>query len=234
MCFDHDTIHTIENALSVDNSYYDPPFSTSADSILDHLVGSMSSILDVEILDFSTNLQRLDGKIQAIEFAFEDYGHPEPHTTQSITSNQHEMPASNLGPTAHHMPLATTVSIPLPSTLIYHQHSADLGTTNRHSTPVSSAPHGRHEQESTAATPSFSPSTPMDSSHGCNTSLASDDGPRTNLQPHEFVSNNNNNKHEKHLTNIYTQNAQGLWRHPRDADGNILVDKPPDLSKLET
>jgi hypothetical protein len=48
------------------------------------------------------------------------------------------------------------------------------------------------------------------------------------------VSNNNNNKHEKHLTNIYTQNAQGLWRHPRDADGNILVDKPPDLSKLET
>ena len=79
-----------------------------------------------------------------------------------------------------------------------------------------------------------SPSTPMDSSHGCNTSLASDDGHRTNLQPHEFVSNNNNNKHEKnHLTTIYTQNAQGLWRRPRDADGNILVDKPPDLSKLE-
>ncbi len=74
----------------------------------------------------------------------------------------------------------------------------------------------------------------MDSSHGCNTSLASNDGPRTNLQPHEFVSNNNNNKHEKHdLTNIYTQNAQGLWHCPRDADGNILVDKPPDLSKLE-
>ncbi len=115
----------------------------------------------------------------------------------------------------------------------YHQHSADLGTTSRHSTPVSSAPHGRHEQDRTATTPSFSPSTPMDSSHGCNTSLASDDGPRTNLQPHEFVSNNNNNKHEKHITTIYTKNTQGLWRCPRDADGNILVDKPPDLSKLE-
>ena len=73
----------------------------------------------------------------------------------------------------------------------------------------------------------------MDSSHGCNTSLASDDRPRTTLQPHEFVSNNNNNNHEKHLTTIYAQNAQGLWRRPRDADGNILVDKPPDLSKLE-
>jgi hypothetical protein len=97
MCSD-DTIHTIENALSVDNSYYDLPFSTSVDAI-EHLVGSMSSILDEEILDFNANLQRLDGKIQAIEFAFEDYGHPEPHPTQSITSNQHEMPASNLGPT---------------------------------------------------------------------------------------------------------------------------------------
>ncbi len=60
-----------------------------------------------------------------------------------------------------------------------------------------------------------------------------DDGPRTNLQPHEFVSKNKNNKHEKNLTTIYTQNAQGLWRRPRDADGNILVDNPPDLSKLE-
>ena len=193
----------------------------------------MSSILDEEILDFSANLQRLDDNIQAIESAFEDYGHPEHPPIQSITSNQHEIPASNLGPIAQHIPLATTVSTPLPSTPIYHQHSADLGTPSRHSTPVSLAPHGRHEQDRTAATPSLSPSTPMDSSHGCNTSLASDDGPRTTLQPHEFVSNNNNNKHEKHLTTIYTQNTQGLWRRPRDADGNILVDTPPDLSKLE-
>jgi len=103
MCFD-DTIHTIENAFSVDNSHYDLPLSTSVDSI-EQLVGNMSSIIDEEILDFSSNLQRLDGKIQATEFAFEDYGHPEPRPTQSITSNQHEMPASNLGPTAHHMPL---------------------------------------------------------------------------------------------------------------------------------
>ena len=74
----------------------------------------------------------------------------------------------------------------------------------------------------------------MDSSHGCNMSLASDDVHCTNLQPHEIVSNNDNNKHEKHhLTTIYTQNAHGLWHCPRDADGNILVDKPPDLSKLE-
>jgi len=91
MCFD-DSIHTIENALSVDDSYYDLPFHTSVDSI-EHLIGSMSSILDEEILDFSANLQRLDDNIQAIESAFEDYGHPDHPPIQSITSNQHEIPA---------------------------------------------------------------------------------------------------------------------------------------------
>ncbi len=35
------------------------------------------------------------------------------------------------------------------------------------------------------------------------------------------------------MTTIYTQNARGLWQHPRDTDGNILVDAPPDLTKLE-
>ncbi len=30
---------------------------------------------------------------------------------------------------------------------------------------------------------------------------------------------------------IYTQNARGLWRWPRDPDANIIVDAPPDLSK---
>jgi hypothetical protein len=42
----------------------------------------------------------------------------------------------------------------------------------------------------------------------------------------------NKNK-ENRLTTIYTQNAQGLWHHPRDPEGNILVDQPPDLLKLE-
>jgi hypothetical protein len=32
---------------------------------------------------------------------------------------------------------------------------------------------------------------------------------------------------------VYTQNARGLWCCPQDPDGNILVDAPPDLSKLE-
>jgi exonuclease III len=74
----------------------------------------------------------------------------------------------------------------------------------------------------------------MDSSHGCNGSLPSNNEPRTTLQPHEFVSNNKKEKQQKNgLTTVYTQNAQGLWRCPRDPDGNILVDKPPDLSKLE-
>jgi len=145
MRFD-ESIHTIENALSADDSYYNLPFHTSVDSI-EHLIGSMPSILDEEILDFSTNLQRLDDKKHAIESASEDYGHPDHPLIQSITSNQHEIPACNLGPIAQHIPLATTVSIPLPPTPIYHQHSADLGTPSRHSTPVSFVPHDRHEQD---------------------------------------------------------------------------------------
>ena len=35
------------------------------------------------------------------------------------------------------------------------------------------------------------------------------------------------------MTTIYTQNARGLWRHPRDLNGDIIVDAPPDLTKLE-
>ena len=53
------TIHTIENALSADISSYALPFSTSVNSI-EHRVGSMPSILDEEIIDFSAHLQRLD------------------------------------------------------------------------------------------------------------------------------------------------------------------------------
>ena len=35
------------------------------------------------------------------------------------------------------------------------------------------------------------------------------------------------------MTTIYTQNVRGLWRRPRDLNGDILVDAPPDLTKLE-
>jgi hypothetical protein len=80
MCPD-DTIHTTKKVLSVDTSYCNLPLYISVDAI-EHFVGSMSSILDEEILDFNADLQRLDDKIQAIEFAFEDYGHPEPPTTR--------------------------------------------------------------------------------------------------------------------------------------------------------
>ena len=63
-------------------------------------------------------------------------------------------------------------------------------------------------------------------------SLTSDIRPHQTLQPHDSVRGNTKRKKEE-LTTIYTQNSQGLWRHPRDAEGNILVDHPPDLLKLE-
>ena len=62
--------------------------------------------------------------------------------------------------------------------------------------------------------------------HGCDKSLTSDIRPHQTLQPHDSVCGNTNRK-KKELTTIYTQNSQGLWRRPRDAEGNILVDHPP-------
>jgi hypothetical protein len=63
-------------------------------------------------------------------------------------------------------------------------------------------------------------------------SLTSNNRPQQILQPHDSVCGNTKEK-KKELTTIYTQNSQGLWRRPRDAKRNILVDHPPDLLKLE-
>jgi hypothetical protein len=112
------TIHAIENALVNDDiSISALPSSPSVDSI-EHLAGYISSTLDEELLDFNTNLKRFDEKIQAIESVsnVDVNDNPDRHPTQSITSNQQEMTASNLGPIAHHAPLVSDVSTPAPST----------------------------------------------------------------------------------------------------------------------
>jgi hypothetical protein len=227
------TTNTLTEALEYDAHCPASACSPSIDS-LNHLVGIISLILDDELFDFDEAHEQLDTAVQGIESAFGDDVDTIAHLTPLTTSDQHEMSTSNLGPTARHTTRAASASTPLPSTPLYHRYSVDPGTISDHPTPVSLMTH--HEHDRTYATPSLSPSSRMDNSYayGCNTSLASVDEHHTNLQPHEFVSDDNNNKHEKQtLTTIYTQNAQGLWRRPRDADGAILVDQPPDLSKLE-
>ncbi len=76
---------------------------------------------------------------------------------------------------------------------------------------------------------------PTDDSHGCNTSPSGNKNhSQQPLQPYEPVCNKN--RHTKQTiehTVIYTQNARRLWSRSRDLDGNIIVDAPPDLSKLE-
>jgi hypothetical protein len=135
----------------------------------------------------------------------------------------------------------------MPPTPIHFHHGVDTGNPSDSPTNAPFAFHEynhlpspapttewQSEHDMTFTTPSFSSSLPMDSSHGCNASLPSNNEPRTTLQPHEFVSNNKKEKQQKNgLTIIYTQDAQGLWHCPRDPDGNIFVNKPPDLSKLE-
>jgi hypothetical protein len=227
------TTNTLTEALEYDAHCPASACSPSIDS-LNHLVGIISLILDDELFDFDEAHEQLDTAVQGIESAFGDDVDTIAHLTPLTTSDQHEISTSNLGPTARHTTLAASASTPLPSTPLYHRYSVDPGTISDHPTPVSLTTH--HEHDRTYATPSLSPSSRIDNSYayGCNTSLASVDEHHTNLQPHEFVSDDYNNKHEKQtLTTIYTQNAQGLWRRPRDADGAILVDQPPDLSKLE-
>jgi hypothetical protein len=60
-------------------------------------------------------------------------------------------------------------------------------------------------------------------------SLLSADEPQQILQPHDPVSNEGQKVH----TTIFTQNVQSLWHCPRDTEGNILLGRPPDISKLE-
>ena len=160
-----DTIHAIENALDDDISISALPSSPSVDSI-EHLTGYISSILDKELLDFSTNLKRFDEKIQAIESAFgdNDNDNPDPYPTQSITSKRQEMPASNLGPTAHHVPLVANVSTSVPSTPQHHHNNVNFGTPSKCPTTASFVSHHQNEQDRPFANPSFSPSSPTVSS----------------------------------------------------------------------
>jgi hypothetical protein len=58
--------------------------------------------------------------------------------------------------------------------------------------------------------------------------MPSRDNHRQTLQPHDSVSNE-----RKVHTTILTQNIQGLWHRPRVPEGNILLDQPPDTSKME-
>ncbi len=53
-----------------------------------------------------------------------------------------------------------------------------------------------------------------------------DDGANQPPRPHDSGS-------LEHVSTIYSQNTNGLWRRARDNDGNILYDKPRDTTKLE-
>jgi hypothetical protein len=90
----------------------------------------------------------------------------------------------------------------------------------------------------TATPPPLPSHDQLNDSHGCTSSLSDNEiPPDQTLQPHDPICNsniNNNNTNNEHtMTTIYTHNARGLWQRLRDTDGNILVDAPPDLLKVE-
>ena len=136
----NNTINMLADALKTDTPRSYLPCSPLANSI-EHLVGTISLILDKELLYFNKAHECLDITVQGIKSAFGDDIDPTYPPSPSITSDQHEMPTSNLGPTAHHTPLPTAASTHLPSMPLYQQYSADPGTTSGHPTPVSFTPH---------------------------------------------------------------------------------------------
>jgi hypothetical protein len=85
--------------------------------------------------------------------------------------------------------------------------------------------------------PSSPPDPSHDDFHGCTPSHPDDDHPPNQpSQPHKSVCDItiHKQKNTPHtMTTIYTQNARGLWRRPHDLNGDIIVDAPPDLTKLE-
>jgi hypothetical protein len=76
------------------------------------------------------------------------------------------------------------------------------------------------------ATPLLHLSFPTSSSCGCDLSLTSDNRSQQALQPHDSMYRKNKKGKKKELTTIYT-----LWHCPRDAEGNILIDQPPQPTK---
>ncbi len=149
--------------------------------------------------------------------------HPFVHKT-SKTSNQPKINSSNSGLPTHHGPQVYIEHTYLLISLLHLHGEEDPGT------PC----------ESSIFSWSFTNTTtpllpPTDDSHSCNTSPSGNENhPQQTLQP--FKPECNNNRHTKHTIEhaiIYTQNARGLWLCPQDPDGNILIDAPPDLSKLE-
>jgi hypothetical protein len=207
------------------NTIQPPQFSVN---FIEQLAGTLSTILDYELLNFGAANAHLDEAINAIQFAHDDDNSSSqshfPNPQSLITSNQHEMSSSNLGTSAYQVPYIINVCTPMPPTPIYLHDGVDTGNPSDSPTNVFSTFHEydhlpspaltterQSKHDRTFTTPSFSSSLPMDSSHGCNESLPSNNEPHTTLQPHEFVSNNKKEKQQKNgLTTIYTQNAQGL------------------------
>ncbi len=195
-----------------------PQFSVN---FIEQLTGALSTILNYELLDFSAANAHLDEAIDAIQFTHDDdnsSSHSHSPSPQSlITSNQHEMSLNNLGTSANQVPHIIDVCALMPPTPIHLHDGVDTGNPSNSPTNVSSAFHKydhlpspaptterQSEHNRTFTNPSFSSSLPMDSSHGCGTSLPSNNEPHTTLQPHEFMSNNKKEKQQKNGLTIST------------------------------
>jgi hypothetical protein len=158
---------------------------------------------------------------------------------------------SKMGSSTPHVPHNIDICTPLPSLPLHPWGGEDTGPHCASPTDASftfpkpigkeaphpsppSTPKRQCNISGFFTTPSLTSSPLADGFHGYNTSGSGRDEPLQTIQPHDPVSNNNKGKTNKNeVTTIYTQNAQGLWHHPRDPEGNILVNLPPDLSKLE-
>jgi hypothetical protein len=214
-----------------------PPTAPAVDSVLVQ-IDKILKVLDNELLALQVVDSHLDEAIAAFDSNSVSCDCSQIPMT---TCNWLEISTSKSGPSAQPVPDIINVYTPLLSMSLHLRGGEDTSTPSECPPDFSFALHESNTPEQqygvdrSFTTPSLSSSLSTNGSHGCNISPFHNNEPRKILQPHDPMSNNNEKKKNKEngLTTVYTQNAQGLWHHPRDPEGNILVDRPPDLSKLE-
>ena len=168
---------------------------------------------------------------------------PSAHDARQPTSKWSNHEDKELRPPAPHNPHIDTIYPPLTSSPYLLRGGNDEDTPCKASSSASfsfssnkdtfysiSHMEDNDDTSSTFANHPSHPSLPTSSSNGCAQQLSSKNRPQQTPQPHDPVDHNTNEYKKEILMIIYTQNAQGLWRRPRDANGNILVNQPPDLS----
>ncbi len=166
------------------------------------------AILDNEVENFHLIDQLFNDTKTAFHNHKEDIGLYSSISTSShntlitTTSTRMERNTTNLGPPAHTVPNIIIDTSTTPSSSPLHLRGGKDESCKAY---VDTTASHRYTDNISFSTPLHYPASPIDSLHGCTTSLTSENGSKQSLQPHEPITNNDENNNTTPTT-IYTQN----------------------------